>query len=696
VKSRVYRGHIVHARTWVARHGFQYPVCFYVFDLDELDDLQRRVPVFGHNRRRLVALHDRDYLAPGPEPLRRKLDAVLQAHGCADDVARVLLLTSARFLNYVFNPVSFFYCLRADGSLRCVVANVNNTFGDSHLYVLPGGLPPKPGFAAHSQAAKDFHVSPFFDLEGRYDFHFTVPGDTVEVLLESCKQGDLAFVARLRGEGRPLATGTLLATLLRHPLVPLLTVPRILWQAARLYYQHRLPVYHRPNPHSPMTVRVAAPTWSRRLAAKGVTGVLAQFGQGDLELVLPDRQVLRFGTPGSVPCARVMVRNWDFFWRLATANDIGLGEAYMAADWECAEPEAFMRILARNWETVGSQRGRWLTRTASYLRHLRRANTLPGSRRNIHEHYDLSNGFFRLFLDASMMYSCAWFENGTAAEASRSGALNPTPVAVPPSREPDSLPPCVDPRDGDPGDCEIDPLAAAQRAKIQRILDKAQIGSTDHVLEIGCGWGGFAIEAARRTGCRVTGITVSDEQLKLARERVAAAGLSERIRIELCDYRQVQGSYSRVVSIEMLEAVGHEYLGDYFAAIDRVLAPAGRGVIQVITIPDARYASYRRSSDFIRRHIFPGGHLPCLAAMREAAARRSRREIREVESIGLHYPPTLRLWRERLLANAGAARALGFDDAFLRKWEFYFAYCEAAFAERLIDDLQFVVCRTGD
>ena len=661
MNSRLYRGRIAHARTWAARHTFQYPVCFYVFDLDELDELPKRIPLFGHNRRRLVALHDRDYLTPGPEPLRQKLEAVLQAHGCADDVRRVLLLTSARFLNYVFNPVSFFYCLRADGSLRCVVANVNNTFGDSHLYVLQEALPPKPGLAAHYQTAKDFHVSPFFDLEGRYDFHFSVPGDTVGVQLQLLKQGEPAFTAQLNGVGRELTTRALLAALLRHPFVALLTVPRILWQAARLYYQRRLPVHPRPNPRSPLTVRVAGPSWSRRLAMGGVLRLFGQVRQGSLEVVLPDRHVLHFGTPGSEPRARVEVRNWDFFWRLATGGDTGLGEAYMAADWECAEPAAFMQVLARNWEQVGSQRGRWLTRTVSYLRHLRRANTLPGSRRNIREHYDLSNEFFRLFLDSSMMYSCAWFEGGT---------------------------------DGDAAD--NDPLAAAQRAKIQRLLDKAQIGPDDHVLEVGCGWGAFAIEAVRRTGCQVTGITVSDEQLKLARERVAAAGLSERIRIELCDYRQMRGSYSRVVSIEMLEAVGHEYLGAYFAALDQVLAPGGRGVIQVITIPAERYAAYRRSSDFIRTHIFPGGHLPSLAALRQAAARASQLEIREVESIGTHYPPTLRLWRQRLLANAGAARDLGFDDILLRKWEFYFAYCEAGFAERLVDDLQFVVCRTGD
>jgi cyclopropane-fatty-acyl-phospholipid synthase len=656
VNSRLYRGDIAHVRSHAARHAFGYPVYFYVFDLAELDELQQRIPVFGHNRRRLVSLYDRDYLTPGPEPLRQKVEAVLLAHDCADGVDRVRLLTSARVCGYVFNPVSFFYCLRADGSLRCVIANVNNTFGDSHLYVLKDSLPPPPGMAAHFQAVKEFHVSPFFDLDGRYDFQFTPPGDTVAVRLQLHKQDKIAFVAQLRGTGRELTTGTLLGTLLCCPLTHLLTMPRILWQAARLYFQRRLPVYPRPNPRSPMTVRTAPPSWSRRLAMRGVTHVLEQLHQGELELALPDRRVGRFGTPGSEPRVRVDVRNWDFFWRLAKDGDIGLGEAYMAGDWECADPAAFLRLLLQNWDRIAAVRGAWLARTLNYLRHLRRANTLTGSRRNIHEHYDVSNDFFRLFLDPTLLYSCAWFAAETTV-----------------------------------GKAKGDPLTTAQLAKIGRLLDKAQIGPDDHVLEIGCGWGAFAIEAVRRTGCRITGITVSEEQLKLARERVAAAGLTERIRIELCDYRHVQGSFSRIVSIEMLEAVGHQYLGAYFAALDRLLAPGGRGVIQVITIPDARYHQYRHSSDFIRRHIFPGGHLPCLAALREAAARGSRLEIRELESIGLHYVPTLRHWRERLLANAGAARALGFDAVFLRKWEFYFVYCEAAFAERLIDDVQLTV-----
>ena len=655
MNSRIYRGRILHSRNWVAKHKFEYPVYFYAFDIDELDELQKGSCLFGHNRIRTVALHDMDYLAPGPEPIRRKIQSVLEAHGCGDGVTRIMLLTSARFLNYVFNPVSFFQCLRSDGSLRCVIVNVNNTFGDSHIYVLKDQLQPNTGFSAHYQVPKNFHVSPFFDLKGSYDFQFTVPGKTVDVQIQLHKDEKIAFVARLSGKDSEITSWNLLKTFLLYPFSVLITVPRICWQAARLHWQRKLPIYHRPNPRSPMTVRVAPPGMSRRFAMNGVLRVMRNFRKGDLELVLPDRSVEHFGTPGTEPHVRVDILNWDFFWRLATGSDIGLGESYMAGDWECQDVSAFLKLMIKNWECIESERGGFFTRTYNYFKHLSRANTIRGSRSNIGEHYDLSNDFFRLFLDDTMLYSCAWF--GPDSNAGSGGA---------------------------------DPLSEAQFAKIQRIISKAKIGPDDHVLEIGCGWGAFAIEAVRRTGCRVTGITVSSEQLKLARERVTAAGLDDRISIELCDYRKAQGKFSRIVSIEMLEAVGHENLAAYFSAVDRLLLPGGMAVIQVITIPDARYDWYCRTSDFIRKHIFPGGHLPCLASL-HAAARSSQLEIGEVESIGAHYVPTLQIWHERLHANADAAKKLGFDEVFLRKWEFYFAYCEAGFAERVIDDLQFVV-----
>lgn len=240
-----------------------------------------------------------------------------------------------------------------------------------------------------------------------------------------------------------------------------------------------------------------------------------------------------------------------------------------------------------------------------------------------------------------------------------------------------------------------DTLAQAQKNKIDAIIQKAEIGPDAHVLEVGCGWGSFAIEAARQTGCRVTGITVSDAQLELASARVRDAGRSERVEIPLCDYRNIEGTFDRIVSIEMLEAVGHRNFGTYFAALSRVLKAEGRVVIQVITIPDQRYRQYRGGADFINKHIFPGGHLPSLGAITESASRHSSLNIEHVENIGAHYAPTLSAWCERLRAAGDDADRLGFDDAFIRKWEYYFCYCEAGFAARVLNNLQLVLRPTG-
>lgn len=643
----------MHARGWPVRHTFAYPVYFYALDLDELPELGRSL-LFGHNRLALAAVHDRDYLHPGPEPMRQKVLACLGLEATPERLGRVMLVTSARFLGYVFNPVSFFYCHRPDGELMAALAFVNNTFGESHLYTLKEPLEPLRGYAAHFRCAKAFHVSPFFDRQGFYDFHLGIPGDTLDLLIHLTRDGEQVFAARLTGSGRELTHGNLLRTICRQPFSALITVPRITWEAAKLYYRKKLPVHHKPNPDSPDTIRFIPPSRFQRLAMNAVLKVFAHLHTGGLKLTLPDRRELSYGAAGD-PVA-VTVRNYDFFRRIATRGDVGLGEAYMAGDWSCAEPTAFLKLLAGNadqLEQAGNRFTSALGRAADWLLHRRRANTVAGSRRNIRAHYDLSNEFFQQFLDESMTYSCGVFSHPS------------------------------------------DSLEQAQQNKIAAILRQAQIGAEHHVLEVGCGWGAFAIAAARQTGCRVTGITVSEAQFELAVARVRAAGLQDRIEIKLCDYRQIEGQFDRIVSIEMLEAVGHQYLGAYFHALDRALKPNGRIVIQVITIPDQRYERYCRGTDFIKKHIFPGGHLPSLGALAAAAGQHSGLTIHAATNIGEDYALTLNAWRRRFLEAGAKIRKLGFDDEFIRKWEYYFCYCEAGFATRLTNNLQLVMRRVG-
>lgn len=386
-------------------------------------------------------------------------------------------------------------------------------------------------------------------------------------------------------------------------------------------------------------------------AARLVLRRLGRLQTGTLELQVPGGATQRFG-PGGGPTARLKVHRGRMFRRVVLEGEPGAGASYADGDWEADDLVEAIRLVIGNRQALsgGTAPARWF---ASLLHRLRR-NTVRGARRNIARHYDLGNEFFEQFLDPTMTYSAAVFEQAD------------------------------------------DDLAAAQTRKYRRLAEKGRIGPDDHVLEIGCGWGGFAEFAAREIGCRVTGITISPAQAAYATRRMEEAGLADRVEIRQQDYRRITGSFDRIVSIEMLEAVGHANLATWFAACDRLLAPEGVLAIQVITIPDQRYAEYRRGSDFIRRYIFPGGHLPSLGAIQRSLERHTSLGIEQLENIAPHYAETLRRWRRRFLERRDAVRMLGFDETFVRRWEYYLAYCEAAFGARALSDLQLVLSRPGN
>jgi cyclopropane-fatty-acyl-phospholipid synthase len=303
------------------------------------------------------------------------------------------------------------------------------------------------------------------------------------------------------------------------------------------------------------------------------------------------------------------------------------------------------RILARNIETLDAMDGgtvQLARRVSGVLGAATRSNTRTGSRKNIAHHYDLSNELFGLFLDESMTYSSAIFE-----------------------------------RD----DCT---LGEAQLAKLERICRRLDLKPTDHLLEIGTGWGALAIHAAREYGCRVTTTTISREQHRLATERVEAAGLKDRIHVLLSDYRDLAGQHSKLVSVEMIEAVGHEYLDDYFRACSALLAPDGMMLLQAITIADQHHDKHRKSVDFIKEYIFPGSSIPSVTSMLTSTTRATDLRLSNLEDLTPHYARTLRVWRERFFARLSDVRRLGFDESFVRMWEYYLAYCEGAFEERYL------------
>ena len=381
-------------------------------------------------------------------------------------------------------------------------------------------------------------------------------------------------------------------------------------------------------------------------AARTVLGLLARIAHGSLEVALPDGRTLHFG--GGEPRATLCVLDWRVFRDAMSGGDIAFAEGYLRGDWASPDPAALLTLLTRNREVIertlyGGFRGRLLYR----LKHLLNANTRRGSRRNIAAHYDLGNDFYRLWLDPSMSYSSALFD----------------------------------------GDRSLT-LEAAQSAKYRRILERLEPRRGARILEIGCGWGGFAEMAVRDYGCCVTGVTLSREQLAYATARLARAGLADKAELRFQDYRDLDGQFDHVVSIEMFEAVGVRWWPSYFRAVAAALKPGGRAIIQSITIADALFERYRTGTDFIQQYIFPGGMLPSPARFR-AEAQGAGLALADAHAFGPDYAETLRRWRANFMAQLPAVREQGFDERFLRLWEFYYCYCEASFDSGCTDVYQF-------
>ena len=367
---------------------------------------------------------------------------------------------------------------------------------------------------------------------------------------------------------------------------------------------------------------------------------------------------LRLGQPAADPALtlRCTLRIDDpgFYRALAGNGSVGAAEAYMDGLWRCDDLVALVRILVRNRDLLDAMETGTARIGGMAMRawHALRRNTRAGSRRNIAAHYDLGNDLFKLFLDRSMMYSSAIY-----------------------AREDESL-------------------EDAQFRKLDRICRKLQLGPQSKVVEIGTGWGGFALHAAQRYGAHVTTTTISREQHALAQQRVQQAGLADRIDLLLRDYRELDGQYDALVSIEMIEAIGHQYLDTYFAKVASLLKPEGMALIQAITIEDHRYEQALHSVDFIKRHIFPGSFIPSVSAMLGAVARTDLR-LYNLEDIGPSYALTLREWRRRFMGQLDAVRAQGYPERFIRMWEFYLAYCEGGFIERSIGDVHLLLTRPG-
>ena len=365
-------------------------------------------------------------------------------------------------------------------------------------------------------------------------------------------------------------------------------------------------------------------------------------------IILNDDVSKTFGS--GEPKVTIEIVSPRFYRRTVLGGDLGFAESYAKSEWFTDDLTNLITILILNKEKLSGLDIGWsfLSKIFARVGHWRRRNTLSGSKRNIQDHYDLSNEMFMTFLDDTMTYSCGYFTT------------------------------------------ESDSLYQSQINKIDKILDKADINSDDHVLEIGSGWGALAKRAVSRTGCKITTITLSERQHRYVKELIEKEGLQSNIDVQLIDFRKIDGTYDRVVSVEMIEAIGFDLFNSYFSRIESLMKPNGTAVIQAITYPDENYETYRKGCDFIQKFIFPGSLLPSVSAMKHSVSLTDMK-VDDLERIGPHYATTLNLWNKNFNKNIEEIKKLGFDQYFINLWNYYFSYCEAGFANGTIDDVQLVL-----
>jgi len=404
-----------------------------------------------------------------------------------------------------------------------------------------------------------------------------------------------------------------------------------------------------------LTSRATGPVDSllTQAAARVTLSAASRIHVGNLTVRLPNGTTRVFGDPASELRGEMHIHDLEALRRLLIGGEVGGGEAYMDGLWSSPDLVGLISMAVANREGLALSKGWWRApaKLARAVAHRRNRNTKTGSRRNITAHYDLGNDFYRLWLDETMTYSAAVFESPQQS------------------------------------------LADAQRSKYRAMAERAGVKAGDHVLEIGTGWGGMALYLAGELGAHVTTATISQAQHDLARERIHEAGLDDLVEVQLRDYRELSGEYDAVVSIEMLEAVGAEYYGDYFAAVSRTLKPGGRASIQVITFPHDAYEAQLRGANWIQRYIFPGGVLPSLAAI-ESSLEGTGLLVEDVRDIRDSYALTLQSWRESFFAHVAEVRAMGFDDRFIRMWDYYLSISEAGFRTGMTQDLQIALAKS--
>ncbi|MDA8309887.1 MAG: DUF1365 family protein [Actinomycetota bacterium] len=630
MRSAIYEGTVVHHRLATVDHRFSYRIAMPFVDLDEIDDLCRLHPLWSAERPNVVSYRRRDFLPDRPGPLADAVRDLVAERLGCRPRGPVAMLGHLRTWGWLFNPITLYYCFDPEGVHVESLVAEVTNTPWHERHVYVVGGPGRHRFQ------KELHVSPFFDSDMDYELSYREPGEHLGLSMRNVRGGETLFGAGLRLERHEADRRALGRLVWSHRLMTMRVSAGIYRQAAALR-RAGAPIVPHPS--------------GRPLSRALVTGLGRHLRHGTL--VLEDARGVRTMGAGE-PRARVRVHDPVAYAALARHGSVGLAESYVDGLWDSDDLTDLVRILAAHRGAAGRARDRAGQAASVLTDPVRRLRRRPPSqdRRDVRAHYDIGNELFALMLDPTLSYSCALFE--------RPGMT----------------------------------LEEASLAKLDRICQKLDLSPADHVVEIGTGWGGFAVHAATRYGCRVTSTTISSEQYAHARDWVARAGVSDRVTILEEDYRNLRGQYDKLVSIEMVEAVDWRVLDTYFRTCAALLRPAGLMALQAITIADQSYERAKNSTDFIKAYIFPGSCLPSVSSLARAAARTDLRVV-DLEDIGRHYAETLRRWRDNVDEHASAIHALGFDERFVRMWRFYLSYCEGAFLERHISDVQLVLAKPG-
>jgi cyclopropane-fatty-acyl-phospholipid synthase len=635
--SALYEGTIRHRRFAEHAHEFRHRVAMIYLDLGELDGLlDGRLT----RSRAVVRFRRSDYLGDPRVPLGDAVRALVAERTGTAPCGPVRLLTHLRTFGHCFNPVSFYYCFAPGGErLEAIVAEVTSTpWRERHAYVLEPGAHDGRAVLAGS-FEKALHVSPFMAMDQRYAWRALVPGPTLTVHIESTEHGTRAFDATLSLRRKPLDRRSLASMTLRDPAATQRMLVLIYAHAVALRLKG-VRVKRRPR---------TTTTRAQAVARKVILTLAARIATGRLTVREAGRSDVVLG-PGGSANATIEVRS-PRVWLVIGRGVGGCVDSYLRGLWDSPDLAAVFRVAARNVATLDPLRNRmsllrtpWLRLRSGFAR-----NTPARARKDIAAHYDLGNELFALMLDPLMMYSCGVFEHRDVT------------------------------------------LHAAQLRKLELVCEKLDLGPGDRVLEIGSGWGGFAVYAATTHGCHVTTTTISEQQHELATRRVHAAGVQDLVDVRRDDYRALSGSFDKLVSLEMIEAVGHRDFGTFFECCARVLAPHGTMLLQVITIDDRAYEVSKLARSFIRTYIFPNGCLPSQNVIADCLARRTDMRMVHLEDFSHHYAETLRRWRANFDGADAQIAKLGYDERFRRLWRAYLAYCEAGFEERRISLVQMVI-----